>query len=190
MRPLKRSARVPERIHRKGRGRFSMDATFYGLSSLDGPRSPSSLSDCRCSTLTRHTSVCGPLVQSNSKSYLPIAITVQYAGNSDPFQVTLILSCVQIISMILTSTLTDQFGRRPLTVYPYGVTALSLLCLGIIGCFDYTQPSLSSLLVSELHGINFSPQVLTKVSLFPDLLCLFSNIFYHRCLRHRLRICS
>lgn len=49
--------------------------------------------------------------------------------------------------MILTATLTDQFGRRPLTVYPYGVTSLSVLCLGIIGCFDYTKPSLSSLLV-------------------------------------------
>ncbi|GAB1211683.1 hypothetical protein ATERTT37_000807 [Aspergillus terreus] len=49
--------------------------------------------------------------------------------------------------MILTATLTDQFGRRPLTVYPYGVTSLSVLCLGIIGCFDYTKPSLSSLLI-------------------------------------------
>jgi hypothetical protein len=54
---------------------------------------------------------------------------------------------VQIISMILTCTLTDRFGRRPLTVYPYGVTVLSVLALGIVGCFDYTQPSLSSLLV-------------------------------------------
>ncbi|GES58542.1 major facilitator superfamily domain, general substrate transporter [Aspergillus terreus] len=71
----------------------------------------------------------------------------QYAGNKDPFLVTVILSCVQLISMILTATLTDQFGRRPLTVYPYGVTSLSVLCLGIIGCFDYTQPSLSSLLI-------------------------------------------
>ncbi|KAL5357702.1 general substrate transporter [Aspergillus floccosus] len=71
----------------------------------------------------------------------------QYAGNKDPFLVTVILSCVQLISMILTATLTDQFGRRPLTVYPYGVTSLSVLCLGIIGCFDYTQSSLSSLLI-------------------------------------------
>lgn len=50
--------------------------------------------------------------------------------------------------MILTATLTDQFGRRPLTIYPYGVTVLSVLCLGIIGCFDYTKSSTSSLLVS------------------------------------------
>ncbi|KAL4746877.1 hypothetical protein BDW72DRAFT_206984 [Aspergillus terricola var. indicus] len=71
----------------------------------------------------------------------------QYAGNSDPFLVTLILSCVQILSMIVTSTLTDRLGRRPLTVYPYSVTVLSVLALGIVGCFDYTTSSLSSLLI-------------------------------------------
>ncbi|KAJ6011993.1 hypothetical protein N7522_002348 [Penicillium canescens] len=71
----------------------------------------------------------------------------QYAGNKNPFLVTLILSCVQIISMIFTSTLTDRFGRRPLTVWPYAVTVLSVLCLGIIGCFDYTQKATSSLLI-------------------------------------------
>ncbi|KAL3481246.1 general substrate transporter [Aspergillus californicus] len=71
----------------------------------------------------------------------------QYAGNKDPFLVTLILSCVQIISMLVTCTLTDRLGRRPLTVYPYAVTVLSVLSLGIVGCFDYTQSSLSSLLI-------------------------------------------
>ncbi|KAF7122119.1 hypothetical protein CNMCM5793_000075 [Aspergillus hiratsukae] len=71
----------------------------------------------------------------------------QYAGNKNPFLVTLILSCCQIIAMILTSTLTDRLGRRPLTVWPYAVTVLSVLCLGIIGCFDYTQKSTSSLLI-------------------------------------------
>jgi hypothetical protein len=49
--------------------------------------------------------------------------------------------------MLTTATLTDQLGRRPLTVYPYAVTVLSVLCLGIIGCFDYTVTALSSLLV-------------------------------------------
>ncbi|KAH8691383.1 hexose transporter [Talaromyces proteolyticus] len=71
----------------------------------------------------------------------------QYAGSNNPFLVTLILSCVQLLSMFFTVTLTDRFGRRPLTVYPYGVTVLSVLCLGIIGCFDYTKPSTSSLLI-------------------------------------------
>jgi len=71
----------------------------------------------------------------------------QYAGNKNPFLVTLILSCVQILSMLLTAALTDQIGRRPLTVYPYGVTTISVLCLGIIGCFDYTTKALGSLLI-------------------------------------------
>ena len=51
------------------------------------------------------------------------------------------------MSMVFTATLTDQFGRRLLTVYPYGVTVLSVLCLGIIGCFDYTTKATGSLLV-------------------------------------------
>lgn len=76
-----------------------------------------------------------------------MVLVVQAAGNSNPFLVTVILGCVQILSMILTSTLTDRFGRRPLTVYPYAVTVLSLLALGIVGCFDYTEKSTSSLLV-------------------------------------------
>ncbi|KAI0483399.1 general substrate transporter [Xylariaceae sp. FL0804] len=71
----------------------------------------------------------------------------QYAGSKNPFLVTVILTCVQILSMIVTCTLTDSLGRRPLTVYPYGVTALSLLALGIIGCFDYSAKGISSLLV-------------------------------------------
>lgn len=52
--------------------------------------------------------------------------------------------------MIITTGITDQFGRRPLTVYPYAVTVLSVLCLGIIGCTDYTKPATSSLLVGSL----------------------------------------
>jgi len=71
----------------------------------------------------------------------------QAAGNKNPFLVTVILSCVQLMSMVFTATLTDQFGRRPLTVYPYGVTVVSVLCLGIVGCFDYTTKTLGSLLI-------------------------------------------
>ncbi|KAJ6089811.1 hypothetical protein N7467_005027 [Penicillium canescens] len=71
----------------------------------------------------------------------------QYAGSKDPFMVTVILSCVQLLSMIMTAVTTDNFGRRPLTIYPYAVTSVSVLCLGIIGCFDYTKPSTSSLLI-------------------------------------------
>ncbi|ETS83859.1 hypothetical protein PFICI_05735 [Pestalotiopsis fici W106-1] len=71
----------------------------------------------------------------------------QYAGNKNPFLVTIVLSCVQLISMILTTVTTDRVGRRPLTVYPYAVTVVSVLCLGIMGCVDYTKQATSALLV-------------------------------------------
>ncbi|CAK7221331.1 hypothetical protein SBRCBS47491_004491 [Sporothrix bragantina] len=71
----------------------------------------------------------------------------QKAGNTNPFMVTIILSCVQLMSMIATAVTTDRFGRRPLTVYPYAVTVASVLSLGIIGCFNYSTKSLSSLLI-------------------------------------------
>lgn len=76
-------------------------------------------------------------------------LLVQAAGNKNPFLVTVILCCVQIISMLTTSLLTDTIGRRPLTVYPYAVTVVSVLCLGIVGCYDYSTKALSSLLVSR-----------------------------------------
>ncbi|OAL54016.1 general substrate transporter [Pyrenochaeta sp. DS3sAY3a] len=71
----------------------------------------------------------------------------QAAGNKNPFLVTVILSSVQLLSMLLTAMTTDKVGRRPLTVYPYAVTVLSVLCLGIIGCFNYKSSQLGSLLV-------------------------------------------
>ncbi|KAF2166608.1 hypothetical protein M409DRAFT_36703 [Zasmidium cellare ATCC 36951] len=71
----------------------------------------------------------------------------QNSGFKDPFLVTVILGCVQLLSMLITATTTDAFGRRPLTVYPYGITSLSLLALGVVGCFDYSKPDLSSLLI-------------------------------------------
>ena len=76
----------------------------------------------------------------------------QYAGFKNPFIVTVILGCVQLLSMLITASTTDSFGRRPLTVYPYGVTSLSLLSLGIVGCFDYKRSDLSSLLVSHVDS--------------------------------------
>lgn len=57
--------------------------------------------------------------------------------------------------MFLTATLTDQLGRRPLTVYPYALTVVSVLCLGIIGCFDYSAKTTSSLLVSASERVHY-----------------------------------
>lgn len=88
--------------------------------------------------------------------------------------------------MIMTAMLTDQIGRRPLTVYPYAVTTLSVLCLGIIGCFDYTQKSTSSLLVSHLKSIvcDKIPDQYRTTGLFR----LSRYILDHRCLINWLRI--
>jgi SP family general alpha glucoside:H+ symporter-like MFS transporter len=61
--------------------------------------------------------------------------------------VTVILSCVQIMAMIFTCLVTDTAGRRPLTVYPYAITCLSVLALGITGCFNYKAKGPSSLLI-------------------------------------------
>ena len=99
---------------------------------------------------------------------------VQYAGSKDPFLVTLILSCVQLLSMIVTCTLTDKLGRRPLTAYPYGVTVLSVLALGIVGCFDYTTASLSSLLVRSYLTLPnpFIPLIVTKCNTQIFFACL------------------
>lgn len=72
---------------------------------------------------------------------------VQLAGNKDPFTVTVILACVQLLSVLISALTTDTFGRRPMTVYGYAVTVVAVLCLGIVGCFDYTSPQLGSLLV-------------------------------------------
>ncbi|RBR21100.1 hypothetical protein FVER53590_10607 [Fusarium verticillioides] len=99
----------------------------------------------------------------------------QYAGNKDPFLVTLILSSVQLISMIATATLTDSIGRRPLTVYPYAVTVVSVLCLGIIGCFDYTAKATSSLLVSMISTEMLPAWLISALQIFFACLATFST---------------
>jgi len=109
----------------------------------------------------------------------------QYAGYSNPFIVTVILGCVQLLSMLVTASTTDTFGRRPLTVYPYGVTSLSLLSLGIIGCFDYKQSALSSLLVS-FRGACIRSIADSEIT---DLLCVPGYFYNHRSLCHWLCLC-
>lgn len=81
---------------------------------------------------------------------------------------TVILTCVQIMSMIVTCSLSDSVGRRPLTVYPYGITAAALLSLGIIGCFNYSTQAIGSLLVS----LTYAPENATTHSLQVFFACL------------------
>lgn len=110
-------------------------------------------------------------------------LQVQYAGNKNPFLVTVILSSVQLLSMLFTAMTTDKLGRRPLTVYPYAVTVLSVLCLGIIGCFNFKSSALGSLLVSPVYE-GLQVVLLTD----PGLLRLSGHFFYDRCLGHRIRL--
>lgn len=94
-------------------------------------------------------------------------LEVQLAGKKNPFTVIVILACVQLISVILLCTTTDQFGRRPLTVYGYMITVVAVLCLGIVGYFGYRSSSLGSLLV------RYPPTILSLLLLLPLLLLLF-----------------
>lgn len=82
-----------------------------------------------------------------------IPCPAQLAGARDPFQVTVILACVQVASIILVSIYTDV-GRRVPTVYGFGIASVSVLAIGIIGCFDYESKSLGSLLVSFSSSSN------------------------------------
>jgi len=127
-----------------------------------------------------HTSVSNWLQLSRTRTDGANIFIVQVAGNTDPFLVTVILSCVQILSMITTATLTDKLGRRPLTVYPYGVTVISVLCLGIVGCTDYSKKETSSLLVSENNiGIFFGNIWLMVLLVYSDILRLSGHLFNH-----------
>ena len=65
----------------------------------------------------------------------------QTAGFADPFLITVILSCVQIISMIITMFLVDIWGRRPLVVYGYFLTVLADLGMGATGLYPISSGS-------------------------------------------------
>lgn len=43
----------------------------------------------------------------------------------------------------------DKFGKRWFTIGMFGSAAVAALCIGIVGCFDYTNKQIGSLLVSQ-----------------------------------------
>ena len=51
-------------------------------------------------------------------------------------------------SDLLVSIYTDT-GRRAPTVFGFGIAAVSVLAIGIVGCFNYESSSLGSLLICE-----------------------------------------
>jgi SP family general alpha glucoside:H+ symporter-like MFS transporter len=72
----------------------------------------------------------------------------QVAGNKDPFLVTVILACVQLMSMLGTMCVVDSWGRRPLAVYGYMITVGADFGMGAVGFYDVKgRPAMGSLLV-------------------------------------------
>lgn len=71
----------------------------------------------------------------------------QLAGNSDPFTVTMILALCQLVGVMACALLSDRFGKRWFTIGMFGSAAVAVLCIGIVGCFNYTSKELGSLLV-------------------------------------------
>ncbi|KAI1617370.1 general substrate transporter [Exophiala viscosa] len=71
----------------------------------------------------------------------------ELAGNAAPFTVTIILAVCQLAGVATTSVISDQWGRRWLTLGLFGSGAIAILAIGILGSFDYTESSLGSALV-------------------------------------------
>lgn len=84
----------------------------------------------------------------------------QLAGNSDPFTVTMILALCQLVGVMACALLSDRFGKRWFTIGMFGSAAVAVLCIGIVGCFDYTSKELGSLLVRYMFGIWYYLNVL------------------------------
>ncbi|KAI1629082.1 general substrate transporter, partial [Exophiala viscosa] len=86
--------------------------------------------------------LCGQSVTNNYATYF-----FELAGNAAPFTVTIILAVCQLAGVATTSVISDQWGRRWLTLGLFGSGAIAILAIGILGSFDSTESSLGSALV-------------------------------------------
>ncbi|WWC60692.1 uncharacterized protein I303_103268 [Kwoniella dejecticola CBS 10117] len=77
------------------------------------------------------------------------------AGNKNPFNVTVILGCVSLLSVILDATLVDKIGRRRMTLIGFSGAAAGMLLISIVGCFDYANAKLGAVLVFGGVTANF-----------------------------------
>lgn len=79
----------------------------------------------------------------------------QIAGNSDPFLVTVYLGIVSLASVAFDAALVDKIGRRRMTLIGFSGACFGVTLMAIVGCFDYTKPSLASVLVFAGVCANF-----------------------------------
>ena len=85
----------------------------------------------------------GLAVFSSNASYF-----FQLAGNTKPFQVTVILGCVGLAAVIFDAALVDKIGRRRMTVIGFSGACFGVTLIAIVGCLDYANNSkLGALLV-------------------------------------------
>ncbi|RSH94199.1 hypothetical protein EHS25_004002 [Saitozyma podzolica] len=79
----------------------------------------------------------------------------QLAGNSNAFQVTLIQGCLSLLAVILDAMCVDVIGRRRMTLFGFSGACAGVLIMAIVGCFDYTNKQLGSVLVFSGVLANF-----------------------------------
>lgn len=77
------------------------------------------------------------------------------AGNSDPFLVTVYLGIVSLVAVVCDAALVDKIGRRRMTLIGFSGACFGVTLMAIVGCFDYTRPSLASVLVFAGVCANF-----------------------------------
>lgn len=54
---------------------------------------------------------------------------------------------IQVVTVIAVCFVTDTHGRRDVVVWGFSGASIAVLCIGIIGLFDYKSKSLGSLLI-------------------------------------------
>jgi MFS family permease len=92
----------------------------------------------------------GMSVFSNYSTYF-----FQLAGNQNPFLATIYLTAVSLLSTVLDALLVDRIGRRRMTLIGFGGACSGVLLLAIIGCFDYKNATLGTVLVVACCIANF-----------------------------------
>ena len=79
----------------------------------------------------------------------------QLAGNKDPFNVTVIIGCVSLIACLIDASFVDYIGRRRMTLIGFTGACIGVTLMAIVGCFDYRNAQLGSVLVFAGVFANF-----------------------------------